>query len=203
MRIILILFLCSLLFAGDTETLNYSVKNGEKEVRSRWFIKKGMAELFRETEKQTYKFNLKDETTSFALKDSATNTDYSVIREGDSLIMRGIIDGEVVDQIVEIDDSPWQQSVHDLSTYALNHSDSKSHSFWLVRPVDLKVVKMKATYSRRKSTPEVITLRVAPVGVLSILWKAYYSYRISDGIFVEYRSIHGPPGTPETVVSLL
>lgn len=202
MKILLILFLFLSAFADEMETLNYSVRNGDTEVRSRWFIRKGMAELFRETEKQTYTFNLRDETTSFSLADSATNTDYTVERDGNKLIMKGKIEGAAIDQMVEIDDSPWQQSVHDLSGFALNNRE-ESHTFWLVRPVDLKVVKMKADFSRRRSSAEVITLRVAPVGVLSILWKAYYSYRISDGVFVEYRSIHGPPGTPETVVSLL
>jgi hypothetical protein len=80
---------------------------------------------------------------------------------------------------------------------------SKSYSFWLVRPVDLKVVKMKASFSKKRSDAKTITLKIAPVGMLSILWKAYYSYRESDGTFVQYRSIHGPPGTPETVVNLI
>ncbi len=201
MRVLLFLLFSVSLFAG--ETLNYRVKNGDSVVKSRWFIHGEKAELYRESETQTYQNNHLDETINFTLSDSSTNCDYQIRREGNRLIMSGTLNGKVINKSVEIDHKPWRQSVHDLSQFALKSKQSDDHIFWLVRPVDLKVVKMKAEYSRKRSDAEMITLKIAPVGVLSLLWKAYYSYRESDGTFVQYRSIHGPPGTPETVVSLI
>ena len=44
---------------------------------------------------------------------------------------------------------------------------------------------------------------IRPDGLLGGLWRAEYWFRAEDGQFVRYRGTHGPPGTPETVISLL
>lgn len=39
-------------------------------------------------------------------------------------------------------------------------------------------------------------------GVLSAFWQATYWYRLEDGPFLRYQSVHGPVGTETTVVTV-
>jgi hypothetical protein len=85
MRLWLLLFVCSFTFAG--ETLHYRVKNGETVVQSRWFIQGEKAELFRESETQTYLSCAGGKTLEFSLNDTTTQSNYHVRRDGNKLIM--------------------------------------------------------------------------------------------------------------------
>jgi hypothetical protein len=49
---------------------------------------------------------------------------------------------------------------------------------------------------------ETQNIRVKLTGFKAIFWHSDYWFRRSDGLFLKYRGVEGPPGTPETVMTL-
>jgi hypothetical protein len=152
--------------------------------------------------------NRSDETgNTMQWRISSDNADITAWRVGNSIRFDGKRDDADISQSVEIDDSPWFQSL----SYALgefSQSRQDSVEFWFVRPDNLDVVKMRAT---RVGNEEVITdkgifharkVRISVSGFLSPFWKAFYWFRDSDGLFVRYHGVNGPPGTPSTTILL-
>jgi hypothetical protein len=43
---------------------------------------------------------------------------------------------------------------------------------------------------------------VRSAGMLSLFWHCTYWFEEGSGIFIRYEGVHGPPGTPKTVVRL-
>jgi hypothetical protein len=133
--------------------------------------------------------------------------DITAQRVGNYIQLDGTRDGKTIRQNVKIDDSPWYQSL----SYALgafSQSRRDSVKFWIVRPDNLDVVKMRAT---RIGEEEVTTdkglvltrkVKISANGFLSHFWKAFYWFRESDGLFVRYRGVNGLPGTPSTTIQL-
>lgn len=115
----------------------------------------------------------------------------------------------------KIGDEPWHQSITWFKVFL--DSDETSRKFWVVsdkmgelsEEEGFSAMKMKV----KKDGPEFIThqdnevetIRVVVrlTGFKSAFWKAEYWYRASDGVMLRYESVHGGPGTPKTVVTLI
>jgi hypothetical protein len=133
--------------------------------------------------------------------------DITARRVGNFIQLDGTRGGKTIRQNVKIDDSPWFQSL----SYALgefSQSRQDTIQFWIVRPDNFDVVKMRAT---RLGEEEVTTdkglvltrkVKISASGFLSHFWKAFYWFRESDGLFVRYRGVNGLPGTPSTTIQL-
>ncbi len=134
--------------------------------------------------------------------------DISAERKGDSLYISGIRNGKPYEKTVTIDSRPWYQPLSFSLGSFLDSGRSKT-TFWTIRAdtieaIALQVVKMgeeTITVCNRSMTAWKIEVR--PDGILSPFWHGSYWFRKEDNLFLRYRSVHGLPGTEETVVELI
>ena len=145
-------------------------------------------------------------TTQWQYQHSDTNI--HVNRKENKLYMAGTKKGQKVNQVFQLDDSPWYQPL----SYSLRNflsSDRSSVVFWIIRADNLSVIKMKAV----KDTIEEIQvgdrwfesqkIKVSPVGITGYLWCGTYWYRVPDGLFLKYIGTNGWPGTQKTIIEIL
>ena len=137
------------------------------------------------------------------------DTDVRAEREDDRIRLSGRFQGKTVDEVHAIDDRPWFQPLS-FSLRPLALDGQATAEFWTIRVDTLELVAMRAEAAGREEMdtvrgPRLTAARVVirPDGVFSRLWRAEYWFRAEDGLFIRYRGTHGPPGTPETVISLL
>lgn len=126
----------------------------------------------------------------------------------DFLHIKGIRFGEKYDQKIKIDERPWYQPLS-FSLGPFLDSKKEYTSFWVIRADNIEVIALTA----RKMGEEKITLENKPVltqkvevraeGFKSKFWHATYWYRKKDNLFLRYQSVHGLPGTNETIVELI
>lgn len=134
--------------------------------------------------------------------------DINAVRNGNVLTISGTKGGKKVERVIELDDRPWFQPL----SYSLREfldSSKKEVSFWTIRADTFEPIVLVA----RKKGIELVTFQEAEVsaqkievraeGFSSHFWSGSYWFRKSDNIFLKYRSVHGFPGTTETVVTLL
>ena len=137
------------------------------------------------------------------------DTDVRAEREDDRIRLSGRFQGKTVDEVHAIDDRPWFQPLS-FSLRPLALDGQATAEFWTIRVDTLELVAMRAEAAGREEMdtvrgPRLTAARVVirPDGLLGRLWRAEYWFRAEDGQFIRYRGTHGPPGTPETVISLL
>ena len=134
-------------------------------------------------------------------------TDIDVRREGNILKISGILRGEKVERTEPLDDRPWYQPLSFSLREFLNSAES-TRSFWMIRSDNLELITIRAeklgveeiAVSGRKMTARKVEIRKE--GLLASLWHGDYWFRTGDNLFVRYQGVHGPPGTPETLVQL-
>lgn len=131
-----------------------------------------------------------------------------VVRVGDRLVFSGYYDGENLEKEVKIDGRPWYQPLS-FSLGEFLDSDKQTTSFWVVRSDTLEVIAMTAKKKGEEqlllgsTTVAAQQVEIRTKGLLSKFWSARYWYRKNDNLFLRYQSVHGLPGTAETVVELM
>ncbi|HHD63612.1 MAG TPA: hypothetical protein ENK96_04460 [Desulfobulbaceae bacterium] len=91
---------------------------------------------------------------------------------------------------------------------ALPTSKNRKKTFWTIRQDSLEAVKMEAVVKGKEKIEingrweNTIKIEIHPAGFFSSFWHAHYWFRPADLVFVQYRGVHGLPGTPATTVSL-
>lgn len=129
-------------------------------------------------------------------------------REKNSIHISGTIDGKATDQKIAIDARPWFQPLS-FSLRSIATGTKAEEDFWIIRPDNFKVVALKAEkkectafeiYEKKDAICEV---EIKKSGWLAPFWRASYWFRQSDGLFIKYRSVHGLPGTNETIIQLI
>jgi len=132
-----------------------------------------------------------------------------VERQGNTLVYSGVFEGRKINKTEKIDDRPWYQPLS-FSLRCMEERKEDSISFWTVRPDNLDALTLKAERQGsgrlvESDGSEVLANKVVIrlEGLLSGLWSAEYWFRQGDDLFVRYRGTHGPPGVPETMISLV
>lgn len=137
-----------------------------------------------------------------------TQTDIHVRREGNLLQVTGILRGEKVERTESIDARPWYQPLS-FSLREFLKGDERKRSFWMIRSDTLALVTIQA---EKLGVEEVLVsgtrvtarrVEIRKTGFFASLWHGEYWFRTEDDLFVRYQGVHGPPGTPETVVQLI
>lgn len=130
-------------------------------------------------------------------------------RQGNTLRIAITADSERTETRFPLDDCPWYQPLSfSLRPIALAEP-SPPKRFWMIRPDTLKPCLFQAwsegveEIGIGEETIKALKVMISPSGMLSLFWKAAYWFRPGDGLFLQYRGTHGPPGTPETVISLV
>ncbi len=134
--------------------------------------------------------------------------DINAERKGDNLYISGIRNGKPYEKTVTIDSRPWFQPLSFSLGNFLDSSQTKI-TFWTIRADTIETIALQAV----KMGGETITvcnrpmdswkIEVRPAGILSPFWHGSYWFRKEDNLFLRYRSVHGLPGTEETVVELI
>lgn len=137
------------------------------------------------------------------------DTDVRVARKGNFLQFSGRFQGQPVEKQEKIDRRPWYQPLS-FSLHCMEGRKQNKTSFWTIRPDNLEVVSLQAERQGSGRLPgadggEVLANKVVIrlEGLLSALWSAEYWFRQGDNLFIRYRGTHGPPGVPETVITLV
>ncbi len=134
--------------------------------------------------------------------------DITAVRKGDTLEIAGILFGEDHRETVTIDERPWYQPLS-FSLGRFLDSDQQKTSFWIIRADTIEAVALTAEKMgnellvRDGKTIATSKVEVRAAGFYSSFWSATYWYRKSDNLFLRYESVHGLPGTEETVVELV
>ncbi|MBN2232019.1 MAG: hypothetical protein JW781_04250 [Deltaproteobacteria bacterium] len=135
------------------------------------------------------------------------HTDVQARREGNVIVLSGTCEGVALDRRLPVDDAPWLQPLsYSFRSFIAGEDDEIE--FWTIRPDKLKAVKMKA--ERREIESLMVDgrpvaarkVRISLTGLMGRLWAGYYWFRCEDGLFLRYEGVHGPPGTPKTLINL-
>lgn len=135
----------------------------------------------------------------------SADSDILAFRSADVIEIGGKFRGKEFHARHEIDSLPWYQTL----AYALPRLVEPNETpllFWTIRPDNLDLVKMQASWEATEKVSvngeklRAHRVRIRPNGFLSRLWHADYWFRIPDGLFVRYEGVHGPPGHPKTVI---
>jgi hypothetical protein len=137
------------------------------------------------------------------------DTDVHVERAGNLLRFSGRYQGRSINKEIKIDKRPWYQPLS-YSLHCLEQRQQDRTSFWTIRPDNLEVLTLQA---ERQGTGRLIEADGGGViankvvirfeGLMAGLWSAEYWFRQGDNLFIHYRGTHGPPGVPETTITLL
>lgn len=202
--------------AGDSGavtsgTYTYREQTGEEQVDYTWSLKKREDQVVISSIQPTKQFETvcspHGETYYWSFI-GENGEKMTASRSGDTLHLLGTVDGKEIRQEIPLDQRPWFQPLS-FSLRTLAGSTKTAMEFWAIRPDTYEVVELTAekkgckTVEQETWTDDVCEVQVSKSGWMSSLWHASYWFRKSDGLFVEYRSVHGIPGTPETVIRLL
>lgn len=149
------------------------------------------------------------ETLWWSYRYSASRSDFKAVRTATTIAVRGIFEGKPLDRRVEIDSAPWYQSLERSLEPLARSPVGTTTELWVLQPDTLTARKIQA---RNEGTDRItiedrlITaarVKISLPGFLSVFWSSSYWYRLSDGKFVRFEGLHGPPGSPLTTVELL
>ncbi len=215
--VILLLTITSLA-NSSTSSLNispgiykYQESVGEKIIPFYWKVEKKdtliTVSVFEENKSFINVCSADGATLQWQLKVSGKH-DIVANRTGNLLNVSGTRNGKMYKKTVKIDERPWFQPLS-FSIRNFLASDLTKMSFWIIRvdtiePIAMKVEKKeddKILFNNTLITAQKVEVRVE--GFYSPFWHGTYWYRKSDKLFLKYKSIHGPPGTKETIVKLI
>jgi hypothetical protein len=189
-------------------SVTYRETTGDQSLNFRWELKTSPDIQLEVTRGEEHFLNrLEPSGTTTGWSHSSPQRDITAYRRENRIFLSGWVDGEAIHEEWTIDDGPWYQAL----SYCLRpflRSDKKEVEFWMIRPDTINAIKMRA----QKTALESITVdgrectawnvSVCRTGFLSLFWQGEYWYRAKDGLFLKYKGVHGPPGTPPTVVEV-
>lgn len=191
--------------------LGYQERVGDKVIPFSWKAENkpsGVVISVFEDNKSFYNLCKEDGSTiEWRLREEGKHN-IQVIRDGNSLHISGLRSGEKYDKTVEIDRRPWYQPLS-FSLGKFLNSSSQQTSFWVVRADNIEVIALTAEKIGEEQIvidkQNVLTqkIEIRAEGFFSKFWSATYWYRKSDNLFLRYQSVHGLPGTDETIVELV
>jgi len=132
---------------------------------------------------------------------------FTAVRTGKAIFISGRFRGDPVNKTLEIDGMDWYQA-SSLSLRGLVTSADREKEFWTIRSDTLTVHKLKAvkkgleTVEVNGAKKEAVRIELSLTGLLSPFWKSDYWFSVPEGIFLKFQGPGGPPGSPETTVTL-
>jgi hypothetical protein len=123
------------------------------------------------------------------------------VREGNTLVL-----GESGEERT-LDPDPWFGSI-EAGLSEMTRKGIKKLDFWILDPEKLEVRKLTArsagyeTLDLNGEQVETVKIKVTAKGVPALFYSVSFWFRKADGIFLRFKGINGPPGTPLTITSL-
>ena len=147
-------------------------------------------------------------TKSWEMVDPQRKTRLTVERLENIIQIRGLFKGREIVKEVKVDGRILNQ-MWDAPLAAWIRSDKKTLEFWTVRPTDLKEFVMLArkeaeeTIRVNNDAMAAVKVKLSVSGWMAKFWSVYYWFRKSDGLFIRYEGMEGPPGTPKTIMEVI
>lgn len=205
------ILLHSLAVATVPQNVIYRKTVGQDTTLTRWqtcYVDSLLVRTYQEGEQIQTTWYRADEAVRFELTDPTQQQHIVVERTGDELTLSGTQNGKSLRKNFHLDGHPWLQSMS-LSLGQFVLSGASEITFEIFRIDTMKLCTLKA----RKMETEELSLdggsqlltrvQVSATGILAKLWHCTYWFRSSDGQFIQYRGVNGPPGTPVTTIQLL
>ncbi|WKN31795.1 hypothetical protein PZB74_00285 [Porifericola rhodea] len=163
------------------------------------------------TDPETYSlhvFEPQSYTKRWDHKDYEHNHNFTALREGNRIRIKGTFKGEPVEKVVEIDEKRWINKLdHGLSAWVT--SKEEEVVFWALKlssdldPIEFRAEKIQEEKLNLASkTYDAVKVKLSLNGmVLSRLWSAYCWYDKKTGLFLKFEGTQGP-GSPLTTITL-
>jgi hypothetical protein len=146
-------------------------------------------------------------TRRWHLESADLKTRIDAMRRNETLTIKGTLSGQLILRTHSLGDLPWYQALS-VSLRAFIEHPNGPRVFWILRPDTLDLHRMQVSEliaSDLELEGQVIPtwrLTIRLTGWQSYLWHAHYWLRQTDGRFVKYEGVSGPPGTPATIITL-
>jgi len=147
-------------------------------------------------QQEDYIFNAAYESISFHVVNTQSQTDFNVRREGNSIIIKGKLNGQSASRTLAIDNAPlFGFPKFNLARFVL--SDEKKITFWAMRHDDLNAYKMIVTREGREKITvngqsiEAIKVTFTTENPLFHIFKRTYYFRPTDGLFLKQEYADG------------
>lgn len=197
--------------AEQVEIYRYQQRTGSQVDYFNWQLTSGSLLRLQTRQQQELtqtRFNNDLSTLSWKIQNPDSQTELTVERTGNTLVMQGTFAGEVINKEVQIDAAPWYQALS-VSLRQFTDHEKETIQFWSIRSDTLDVHRLQVT--RQQSTlieigndlVPTIQLKIQPTGWRAPFWSANYWLRENDGVFIRYQGRSGPPGVPDTSIVMV
>lgn len=210
-KFIKILVLFALFHPLFAESFTYQEKTDDVVVTLKWekVILKNGAKVTVTGQNETHIFITDGENRTLEWQYEGKDSLFVAKRVGDFLTVTGKINGEAVNQRLELDERPWYQLIEfGLHDFILNE-DMEEAEFWVLRQEDLELFTMLAEKEEKKEASilgekkTVIDVTVSLSNLPTFFWSVSYTFATDSGQYVGYRGKRGGYGVSETVVTLV
>lgn len=193
--------------ASQEEIHHYRKVTGKTALNATWQLEKNDGYTLTYTSGGEIHVTVTDKeynTLSWYVVGDDGKTNFRAVRNGGSIALSGRYKGEVVDKRLEIDDRPWYQATS-LSLRGFIACDDDKRIFWTIRFSALTVHKIKAIKKKVVSSEtgcQLQHIRLTLPGMLAPFWKSDYWFSLPECVFFRFEGPSGPPGSPDTTVTL-
>lgn len=210
-RLILLILVISSVFLNTTlasgQTFNYLEKISDTSKEINWEVGDKTLTVSDKNMTYTSTYDENSAVTKWVYKKGDENTSVTAQRKGNRIGISGNFKGERITKSLKLNSAPWYQPLS-FSLKPFIASSKSAIIFWTVNPRNLSAYRMKAQKIKKETirlnNESVPTqkIKVSLAGPKAMFWSSYYWFRLSDGVFLQYQGVDGPPGTPETLTKL-
>ncbi len=197
----------SSLYAFSAQICYYVIKKGASKDFCSWHLEKSNHYINTIETKDTQNTTIVQkgfDTIEWQLKSSKQHTDIKAVKKGETIDLEGEFLGQAVKKTISIDNCPWFQSIS-VSLKPVASSGISKIYFWFIRSDNLKAHKMVATKKELQDLRldgyafKARRVEIRPYGLLACFWKGECWFS-EEGMFLKYRGLGWPPGSPDTEI---
>lgn len=205
------ILVCNLVTAAIPHDLVYRKTVGQDTTLTCWqtyYADSLLVRTYQEGEQLHTTWYRGEEAVRFELNDPAQQLHVVVEQTGDELTLSGTHKGKSLRKNFHLDGRPWLQSMSlSLGQFVLSGASEITYRIFRIDTMKLCTLKARKMETEELSLDggsQLLTrVQVSATGILAKLWHCTYWFRSSDGLFIQYRGVNGPPGTPVTTIELL
>lgn len=163
---------------------------------------------WRNGSKSTFFLTADYATQRWQYEDIEGDTKLVAQRIENQILITGTFQGKPAQKTYSIDTSPWYQAWNrDLQQFVL--SGKTRQELWSIQENNLSIYKVVAIregeekLSLANQRVDTIKITVTLTNWMALFWKVHFWFRKTDGQFIRYEGVQGPPGSPKTVIELV
>lgn len=202
--IVLTIILCTKAYS-QTTLFKHSCGKNSSEITWIEYIEEGQTKFTATQGAEINEYVIGNDwtTLSWHCVNSTENTDLTVTKANGNYHMEGVFKSKSVSKTIQSKGRVWRQNIGFHLADLIK--DKSSIIFECFRPDNLELYEMKADAKETKynGTVQEQRIKVHLTGMFSKFFGTdYYIDTQSLGHFIKYQGVHGPPGTPETAITI-